>query len=105
MYGSWTHATEEKPTTSNESEIVGRYYKVNETLGSFDNNMFKLANLKLYSGRLPENNEEIVMTFEALSLQGKDYNLNQTISIDDDEYTLVGIIYPYNMDWVIGVDY
>lgn len=104
-YGSWTHATVEKYETTEESDMVGRYYNINETLGSFDENMYKMANLQLYSGRLPYNNKEVVMTFEALSLQGKDYDLNQIINIEDNEFTLVGIIYPYNMDWVAGVDY
>lgn len=104
-YGSWTHATLRKSETTDESDMVGRYYNINETFGSFDENMYKMANLQLYSGRLPDNNKEVVMTFEALSLQGKDYNLNQIINIEGNEFTLVGIIYPYNIDWVVGVDY
>lgn len=98
IYGSWSHAFKEE-TMSDSFKKVGNYYIISDSIGSFDQSMFELANFNLYKGRLPKNENEVVITFDGVNSLGIDYELNQMIPIDDYIFELVGIIYSYSDDW------
>lgn len=99
LYGSWSHAFTDEGK-SELFETVGSFYKITENVGSFDKAMFELANFEYYRGRKPQNEHEVILTLDALNILGVDYELNQSITIDNIQFKLVGIIFPYDVDWV-----
>lgn len=99
IYGSWTHAFFEE-SRSSTFDAVGTYYRVSDSFGSFDKTMFELSNFEYYKGREPKSENEVIVTLNVINNLGLSYDLNQVITIDNKEYTLVGIIYPYNEDWI-----
>ena len=58
-------------------EVLERQFVV----ASFNQEMFDLANLKLVEGRLPQQENEIIIDIELLSAFGKDYYLNSAIEM------------------------
>lgn len=91
------------------------------TLGTVDSNLIELGNIRLYEGRMPENENEIAADLPALALMGYDYDLGQEITImwqevktptEPDEkaqiilhekvYTLTGTLYSFATTWSIG---
>ena len=99
IYGSWTHAFFEESRFSS-FDAVGTYYIVADSLGSFDNTMFELARFEYYSGREPKNENEVIVTLDVINDLGLSYDLNQVIALNQRQFTIVGIIYPYNNDWI-----
>src|SRR5690554_526840 len=93
-YGSWSHAFTDE-SDPDFFEIIGTYYKITDSVGSFDDNMFELSNFEYYKGRKPQNENEVIITLEALNTLNISYELNQNITIDNYQFEVVGIIYPY----------
>ena len=91
-------------------EMVGNCYLVGELnvpqeyLGSFDTNMFSLANFNLLEGRLPLDNKEVVVETALLDTLKISYEVNKNISIVVNgtaiTYKIVGIIPSYTNSWV-----
>lgn len=98
-YGSWSHAFTDE-SDPDFFEIIGTYYKITDSVGSFDDNMFELSNFEYYKGRKPQNENEVIITLEALNTLGISYELNQNITIDNYQFEVVGIIYPYDVYWI-----
>ena len=99
LYGSWSHAFIDE-SKSELFDTVGTYDKITDNVGSFDKNMLELANFEYYRGRKPQNEHEVILTLDALNTLGIDYELDQSISIDNIQFKLVGIIFPYDVDWI-----
>lgn len=76
-------------------------------IGSVDGNFLELSNLSFYEGRLPEAENEIVMTLSSLSELGYSYDLGQRIHIAvgeenfsaEKEFVLVGTIKDFARNW------
>ena len=98
LYGAWSHAFVDE-SLSDSFETVGTYYKISDSVGSFDEDLFNLANLEYYSGQKPQNEDEIIITLDAINTLGISYDLNQKVTIDGFLFEIVGIIYPYHADW------
>lgn len=105
-FGAWSHAFTDE-SKSQSFKTVGTYYKITDTVGSFDNTMLDLSNFEYYNGRAPKNENEVIVTLDAINTLGISYDLNQNITIDNYQFKVVGIIFPYNADWVriVDIDY
>lgn len=105
-FGSWSHAFSDA-SQSGAFESVGALYTITHSLGSFDKPMFELSNLEYYKGREPRNEKEAIVTLDAINTLGISYDLGQSVSIDDYQFDIVGIVYSYNVDWnwIVGLDY
>ncbi len=76
-------------------------------IGSIEPSFTEMAHLQLLTGRMCENADEIVMEKSLLSLLQLDEQLNQTIPLTiqtpqgqtEKEYTLVGIMSNYSLNW------
>lgn len=84
-------------------------------IGTVDDNFWKLSHLEMYSGALPQKEDEIAITQHVLSDMGCSYELGQKITINYTDgtinangmpvfyelhYTLSGVIKNYTSDWV-----
>lgn len=81
-------------------EVLERQFVV----ASFNQEMFDLANLKLVEGRLPQQENEIIIDIELLSAFGKDYYLNSAIEMQiggaSVEFNIVGSYLPITNNWI-----
>lgn len=84
-------------------------------IGCADDGFMQLSNLVFYSGRMPEQADEIMLTQHVLSDMGYSYELGQMLSLayikgynelgepifGFVEYKLVGVLENYTADWAV----
>lgn len=76
--------------------------------GSADKSFWEIGNLRLYEGRLPENEKEVVMDLPSLAALGYSYELGQTIhlqvldkeTLSEGDYVLTGTVKSIASNWI-----
>lgn len=126
-YGGWTISSVDEPLshpyfaeegkcetlTRLNDEALFRY--LDAYVGTVDDILLKMGNIRLYEGRMPENKNEIVMDMPSLSAMGYSYDIGQEIKlywqvqVEEDgiletvlmekEYKLVGILHSFAAAW------
>ena len=87
-FGSWSHAYLDE-SKSQSFNTIGTYYKITNAVGSFDSTMLELSNFEYYNGREPRNENEVIVTLDAINLLGISYDLNQIITVDNYQFKIV----------------
>lgn len=109
-FGRWSYANFYGEISEfNDFDNVGTIYKIETSdeinFASFDESMFQLSSFKYYSGREPENNQEIIVELSSLNSLNAPIEIDQEILIKtndgDTVFKLVGIIYDYSSEWLI----
>lgn len=103
-YGNWLLCIEnlnqenvDYLKTNHSEDLVGDMKVIsklhtNHYVGNYDETFFKLASIELIDGRLPSTSHEII------SIQGQN-RLGDQVTIDKDQYQVVGLINEYNQYW------
>lgn len=97
IYGSWTHA---QLNVSKIDESQAHIYKLNSDkplLESFDDKMFELSNLNISEGRLPTNQNEVVVEKTFLGNNQLDDEVEFTIQGESHVFKIVGVIEDYGI--------
>lgn len=71
----------------------------NLSIGTVDKNAIELGNIHIVSGDFPKNNNEICMCESLYYELYSDYEIGSTISIDNRNYQIVGLINDYSAAW------
>jgi hypothetical protein len=105
VFGNWTMISDTLTDEMKNDEhitLIGEINRIDDNLGSYDSNMFTIEG-HLIEGELPKNNKEIIIEKTTLSNLGYKQQLNQTITYNNQQYKLVGIVDDVSLIWDISV--